>query len=403
MNRIFRLFISLPLLLAGFAQAHPNGTSKIAIRLIDPDSITVTVDANHDDLVNAVHFNPSFGLDTVFRDEALLYQERISTYLLSHLNLQMDGTPLNLKIHRWKPKGKGPEDDFTTDKQSFWTSQNEISFAGKLPSLRKNLGINIQLFAELGIQPITEISFYWRDSLLIRKWLGLDKTLRFSITQDSLLAMLQRAEAPPAEKAARQENLVRQFIGFGYTHILGHSRTTLLGLPFIHFDGLDHILFVLGLFFFSTLMRPLLWQITAFTLAHSITLGLSMVGIFSLSSRVVEPLIALSIVVVGFENIFFRKVKASRWLIVFGFGLIHGLGFARALHEFGVPQGKFWTVLASFNIGVELGQLTVVTAAFLLTRWMWHKPWYFKRVVIPVSALISVVALYWVVQRTIGF
>lgn len=389
MNRILRIFILLPLLLAGFAQAHPNGTSKIAIVLIDPDSITVSVNANHDDLVNAVHFNPSFGLDTIFRSEALLYQERISTYLLSHLNLQMDGAPLNLKIHRWKPNGKGPEDDFTTDKQSFWATQNEISFGGKLPSPRKNLGINVQLFAELGIQPITEISLYWRDSLLVRKWLGLDKTLRFSITQDSLLAMLHRAEAPAAEKAARQENLVLRFIGLGYTHILP--------------EGLDHILFVLGLFFFSTFMRPLLWQITAFTIAHSITLGLAMAGTFSLPSSIVEPLIALSIAVVGLENIFFRKVKASRWLIVFCFGLIHGMGFAAALRGLGLPAGKFWPVLASFNIGVELGQLTVVTAAFLLTRWMWNKPWYFKRVVIPVSTLISLVALYWVVQRTVGF
>ena len=394
MRNLFRHFAAamfLPMfLLIGLAQAHPNGTSKIAIRLIDPDSITVTVNANHDDLTNVVHFNSTFGLDTIVRSEALIYQERLSGYLLSHLNLQVDGSPLgNLKIIRWKPDAKNPEDDLTTDKIAYWASPQIMTFGGKLSSPRKNLGINVQLFAELGIQPITEISLYWRDSLLVRKWLGLDRTLRFPITQDSLLAMMQRAGAPPEVKAARQENLVLRFITLGYTHILP--------------EGLDHILFVLGLFFFSTFMRPLLWQITAFTIAHSITLGLALAGTFSLPSSVVEPLIALSIAVVGLENIVFRKVKASRWMIVFGFGLIHGMGFAAALRGLGLPPGKFWPVLASFNVGVELGQLTVVTGAFLLTRWMWRKPWYFKRVVVPLSAVISAVALYWVVRRTMGF
>ena len=389
MNRMLRSLIALPLLLAGLVQAHPNGTSKIAIRLIDSDSITVTVDANHDDIVNVVHFNTTFGLDTVLKDEVLIYQERVTTYLLSHLNLQMDGRPLeNLKVVRWKLKGKGPEDDFTTDRIAYWSTTHAITLGGKLPQARKNLGINVQLFAELGVQPISEISLYWRDSLLVRKWLGLDRTLRLPVSQDSLAAMMQRAEAPPDVKAAQQENLVKRFIILGYTHILP--------------EGLDHILFALGLFFFSTFMRPLLWQITAFTIAHSITLGLAMAGIFTLPSGIVQSLIALSIAVVGLEKIFFRKVKASRWMIVFAFGLVHGMGFASALRGLGLPPGKFWSVLASFNIGVELGQLTVVAAAFILTRWMWNKPWYFKRVVVPISALISIVALYWFVQRVMG-
>ena len=388
--KTFSRFASLILFAAVLLHAHPNGTSKIAIRLVDPDSITVTVDANHDDLSNVLRFNVSFGVDTVFPKEVLIYQERLPVYLLSHLNLQADGLPLNnLKIIRWKPNGRGPEDDFTNDKAGFWMSNHVVTLGGVLPKPRKMLGVNVQLFAELGIQPISEISLYWRDSLLVRKWLGLDKTLRFNVAEDSLAAMLQRTREPADEKAARQENLVLRFISLGYTHILP--------------AGMDHILFVLGLFFFSTFMRPLLWQITAFTIAHSITLGLAMAGVFTLPSKTVQLLIALSILVVGVENIFFRKVKASRWLIVFCFGLVHGMGFASALRGLGLPEGKFWSVLASFNVGVELGQLTVVTAAFLLTRWMWRKPWYFKRVVVPVSTLISLVALYWLVQQATGF
>jgi hydrogenase/urease accessory protein HupE len=178
---------------------------------------------------------------------------------------------------------------------------------------------------------------------------------------------------------------VGRFLKLGFTHILP--------------EGLDHILFVLGLFFFSTLFRPLLLQVTAFTIAHSITLGLSLLGIFSLPSRLVEPLIALSIAVVALENIFFRKMRPSRLLIVFGFGLVHGLGFAGVLKGLGLPENQFLKVLISFNLGVEGGQLAVIALAAAMTGWMWKKPWYFKRVVVPASALIAAIGLYWFVQR----
>jgi hypothetical protein len=140
-------------------------------------------------------------------------------------------------------------------------------------------------------------------------------------------------------------------------------------------------------------------QVTAFTLAHSLTLGLSLFNIISLPSNLVEPLIALSIAIVAIENIFFRKMRPSRFLIVFGFGLIHGLGFAGVLKDLGLPDGQFLKVLISFNVGVELGQLAVIAMAVALTAWMWKKPWYFKRVVVPVSVLIAGLGLFWFVQR----
>ncbi|MGB5340095.1 MAG: HupE/UreJ family protein, partial [Gammaproteobacteria bacterium] len=125
--------------------------------------------------------------------------------------------------------------------------------------------------------------------------------------------------------------------------------------------GLDHIMFILGIFLLSVRMRPLLWQVTMFTLAHSITLGLSMADVISLPSRIVEPLIALSIAYIGIENIFARSLHKSRLLIVFCFGLLHGMGFAQVLNDFGMPDNAFLTALISFNIGVELGQLAVIS------------------------------------------
>jgi len=389
MKRLSRgLAIFLPLLWIGLVQAHPTGTSKVSIEILDPGTITVAIDVNHADIMNVT--KDILQPDTLSLPQAQLFQEKTSNYLLSRVILQVDGQPQSLKILRWKPNGKGPEDGFYHDDAAFGSMDNIITYAGTLPpQSRKKLDVTVQLFAEFGIEPISEVSLYWHDTLLVRHWLGLDRTLHLYISPDSLTALIQQTRQPPSVQAAHQENLILRFIGLGYTHILP--------------EGLDHILFVLGLFFFSTRMKPLLWQITAFTVAHSVTLGLAMSGVFSLPSSIVEPLIALSIAIIGLENIFFRKVKASRWMVVFAFGLIHGMGFASALRGLGLPPGKFWPVLASFNGGVELGQLTIVTAAFLLTRWMWHKPWYFKRVVVPVSSVITIVALYWFVQRVTGF
>ncbi|SHI31349.1 HupE / UreJ protein [Wenxinia saemankumensis] len=132
--------------------------------------------------------------------------------------------------------------------------------------------------------------------------------------------------------------------------------------------GLDHILFVLALFFLSTHLRPLLWQVTAFTAAHTITLALTALGVISLPGSVVEPIIAASIVFVAVENIFTRGLSPWRPAVVFVFGLLHGMGFASVLAEFGLPEGAFVPALLGFNVGVEVGQLFVILIAFLIVR-----------------------------------
>ena len=132
--------------------------------------------------------------------------------------------------------------------------------------------------------------------------------------------------------------------------------------------GLDHILFVLGLFFLSTRLGPLVWQVSAFTLAHTITLALAALGYVTIPAAIVEPLIALSIVFVALENIWAQGLSRWRPLIVFGFGLLHGLGFASVLGAFGLPEGTFLPALVGFNIGVEIGQLAVIAVAFLITH-----------------------------------
>lgn len=178
-------------------------------------------------------------------------------------------------------------------------------------------------------------------------------------------------------------------------------RYLVLGFEHIIPKGIDHILFVLGLFLLSTRTKTLFTQVTAFTVAHTLTLALSIYGVIALSASIVEPLIALSIAYVGLENVLRPQNSPSRLLIVFAFGLLHGLGFSSVLREIGLPQSEFLTALINFNIGVEVGQLSVILLAFAvvsLTK-LKQRQNYRNLVVIPGSILISLVGLYWFIQR----
>lgn len=200
------------------------------------------------------------------------------------------------------------------------------------------------------------------------------------VSEDSPPYVLGEPPAPP-----ERLDVAARYLILGFEHILP--------------KGVDHILFVLGLFLLSTKFRPLLWQVTAFTIAHSVTLALSMYDVVSLPSRLVESLIALSIAYVAIENMLTRELKPWRPAIVFGFGLLHGLGFAGVLRELGLPRSEFVTALVTFNIGVELGQLCVVLLAFALVGWFRDARWYRNAIVIPASALIALTGLYWAVER----
>ena len=137
-------------------------------------------------------------------------------------------------------------------------------------------------------------------------------------------------------------------------------------------------------------------------MAHSITLALSLYGIVSVSPRVVEPMIALSIAYVAVENVFLSELKSWRVALVFAFGLLHGMGFAGALHELQIPRSEFVTALITFNVGVEGGQLAVIALAFLLVGWQSRQLWYRSRIVIPASTAIACTAIYWTVNRLIS-
>ena len=174
-------------------------------------------------------------------------------------------------------------------------------------------------------------------------------------TPDSPPSVSESAPSRPSPFA-----YVPRYIVMGFRHILP--------------EGVDHILFILGLFLLGAKLRPLLAQVTAFTIAHSLTLGLAMFGLVRLPASVVEPIIALSIAFVAIENVLAKSVKPWRILVVFGFGLVHGLGFAGALQDLGLARRELLPALVGFNIGVELGQLTVVGAGLLAVGWFRQSP-----------------------------
>ena len=186
----------------------------------------------------------------------------------------------------------------------------------------------------------------------------------------------------------RQEDARSTFYSFtrqGFVHVL----------PL----GLDHILFVLGLFFLSRKWKPILYQVSVFTVAHTITLGLATLELISAPSHVVEPIIAASIAVVAIENIFFPNYRHSRLFIVFFFGLIHGLGFAGALSAFDLDPTSLVIGLLGFNVGVEFGQLAVIAIVFFLTFWLKDEAKYRKIAVVPCSTLIALMGIYWTIER----
>jgi len=275
--------------------------------------------------------------------------------------------------------------NLSTDQQRLDLSLVEITTETNVdPSLPRQT--RLRLMAELppGDAPVT---------------LGLDASLgAFAIRQqddrinpedlytDYIAAGQTSLPIPRGARLDRSNfSIFGQYIQSGIAHIIP--------------KGLDHIIFIMGLFFFSPRWRPLLMQVTVFTLAHSCTLAMATLGWVQLSAALVEPLIALSIVWIGVENILRPNIGAARLAVIFTFGLLHGLGFAFVLGEVGLVGSAFAISLVGFNIGVELGQLLVLMPLVIFGLFFRHHHRYHARVEIPASAVIALTGAYWFVER----
>jgi hydrogenase/urease accessory protein HupE len=223
---------------------------------------------------------------------------------------------------------------------------------------------------------------------------GLERTLTSTFVRTQLadgraIAGVVQASAPSFQFAAARPVLPADFV-LGIEHIL---------------TGIDHVFFVIGLI----LLVPALWRLvgalTAFTVAHSITLGAAALGFAGLPQASVEVVIALSILVVGYEVVRAARgttglTSAMPWAVAFGFGLLHGFGFAGALAEIGLPQAAKLGALVLFNLGVETGQLMIVLVAVPIVRWVATRTADLRRrIQVGAGYSLGAAAAFWMIQR----
>jgi hydrogenase/urease accessory protein HupE len=375
MQRLFIIFLTLfsvnTMVLADVVKpalieisTYTNGTVKVEVRA-SIEALLTGINAqykNTQDAPTAAEYDELRVMQAVDLQKQFLSFER---QMLEQVSLKADGAEVQLAIESVSI----PEPGYTKVPRI-----SVIMLSGEIDRSIKNLQWYYP--ASFGdnavrVRQVDEVNEKWHWSGW--QWLRKDQSSRlFSL--ENLFTRRPLTE------------VIISYIVVGFEHIVP--------------KGSDHILFILGIFLLSIKMRPLLWQVTMFTIAHTITLGLSMNGVISLAPNIVEPLIALSIAYVGIENIFSKRLHKSRLFLVFCFGLLHGLGFAGVLADFGMPADDFATALISFNVGVELGQLAVISVAFLAVGlWFSARPWYRKAIVIPGSAAISVIGLFWTFER----
>lgn len=362
--RLGTSLVALMLFGAAVADAHEIGTTRVSVTFERNESYEIAIVTDAVALVeklDALSGQTPAPSENAFLTDASVLQAKLKSYDVAFRNrvaVSFDGTAVR------------PAIDYSVSGAPSLTSP-------PIATIRLN-----------GIVPQGARGFVWNYSwtyatysLSVRK--GEDTLMTQWLEggeQSSAISLSIRAQAPS------RIALGLRYLTLGFTHIVPH--------------GFDHMLFVLGIFLLTRRVRNILAQVSAFTIAHSITLALSVYGVVSLSPNIVEPLIAVSIAYVAIENIFLSELKPWRLALVFSFGLLHGMGFAGALKELGLPRSQFVLALTTFNVGVEAGQLAVIAVAFVLVGWYCgRRDWYRRLVVIPASVLIACTALYWTVER----
>lgn len=366
---------------SSFALAHATSDTRIDVKT-ENDALVITLALNQSDMLehvlHASHSSGHFADRTELEDAS----PTILRYVRDGLLVTADGKPLPRPAAvNWPPQHVELTHIDAGGLEVPSTIPMTLRYV--LPSGAKHIELTPRLFAAPNFAAIFTVNiFRGGASRPITSVSDNHQTVAFDLT---IAPSGSGAEPISSESEPTFAQTIVQFLGMGFRHIIP--------------DGLDHILFVLGLYFLSPKIRDLLWQVTAFTIAHSITLALAAFHIFSLPGRIVEPLIALSITTVGVENLFSRKVHPWRWVVVFCFGLIHGMGFADILRETRLPTGEALTALLGFNVGVEIAQLAILLTAMLLTGWWQKRTWYFGYVAAPASIVIACIGAFWAVQR----
>jgi len=213
-----------------------------------------------------------------------------------------------------------------------------------------------------------------------------DALVTFTDRNNDVFEGLMNLKEPRLIVPINKQSIPSSYLTLGIDHLI---------------SGVDHILFILGLMFLVSGTLNLIKTITAFTVAHSITLGLSVLGLISLPRTTVEAVIALTIVFLALEISENKYYKSTPWLIAFGFGLLHGLGFANALTEIGIANEQLLFSLLFFNLGIEAGQLLMIPV-FGVLIWLAYKFNKYNQLATCVSYVLGSMGFFWLINRTIG-
>ncbi len=365
------------------ARAHTSSLTRIHAAIVT-NRLEVTFELNQPDLLQVVLNEGADKLRFRTLEEFCEHTHTISEHVITATRVLIDGKPAKAETAAdWPPERL----ELTTKDPAgvLQPAAIPLTLNFPLPAGAQSVELSFRLYDVGNFAATFALHFYRPEGGDARQFLlSRGQTARVNLPAAASAVGANGNGGPRDSWAGIPAGFLR-FVSAGITHIIP--------------SGLDHVLFVLGLFFLSPHFKALLLQITAFTVAHSLTLALSVFGVVKLSPAIVEPIIALSIVIVAVENLISRDVKPWRWAAVFAFGLFHGLGFASLINEAGLPEGQRLSALLGFNLGVEIGQIAVVLAAFCATAWCQQRPWYFQRVTAPASVAIAGTGLIWTVQR----
>ncbi len=371
------------LLLAAAARAHTMMMTQVLVSFAEPGAVEVKIDMDLTLLLGSAQ--AYYALACASPDEQRAQIRQIVPRVIDSVELFVGPQRLPLEFRRFTAATAQRTDYLDASLPKLST----FNFVAPLPARDDPLVLVVPLGAQIDY-PVAYTVQIPAAQVSVTRWLeeGMHRSDAFA------WAARVPAATPAAVHSIDPDALpwpkqLALYLRLGFKHIVP--------------EGADHILFVLGLFFLGITWRKLLAQTTVFTVAHATTLFLSTYGILRLPSSYVEPAIALSIAWIGIENVVKPTLGPGRLAIVFGFGLVHGLGFASSLSGVPFPKRDFVVALLGFNFGVDAGQLFVIGVAFLVVGWFRNAPWFRARIAIPCSLVIAAVGLVWAVQRIIFY
>jgi hydrogenase/urease accessory protein HupE len=379
----FGLLLALALFAPLVARAHGLVFTRVEAMFARPGEVDITIDYN----LALVLPQPAayYPLTQSSVETQTAAVQRALPRILAAMEFWAGGQRLVLELQSFALP-KLPPDAFNDPAQD---KSAELRFIARLPPPPAPLVMVVPYGADVE-HPVLFAAGTPANGVLQRSWVEEGPSEEFDWSQLKVGATANGSNAAGAE--TRPPRLRPPWYVDFWTYLR-------LGFKHIVPDGLDHILFVLALFFLGQTWRKLVAQTTVFTIAHATTLFLSRYGVFSLPGKYVEPLIAFSIACIALENIWRPKLGPARLALVFAFGLVHGLGFAGSLSEVEFPRDQFVMALLGFNLGVDFGQLCIIALALLAVGWWRDRPWFRARVMIPCCAAIAATGLYWTVER----